>query len=250
MGDFYITVQSDSSPNHFPTNTITTFRNHFATPILLNEPYQVALVECSYFHSSLALYKNELLATWTDGIRHLEYRSVRDINSWQELLDMMMDDFQLEVQTQNNYITACYIKGVSTYSTESNQIDSDYWSNTDEGKLEPTWTSKMKSILGYEHGKYIYPISMKAGQTNLYIYSDIADRQRVGSSLAPLLRKIAYKGIHNDQITHEFQHLHYIDVCLSDFENILMYIRTESGNPPPLQLGSFSATLHFRPKSY
>jgi len=255
MGDFYITVQSDSSPNHYPTNTITTFRNHFATPVILNDPYQVALVECSYFHSSTLINKGELLGVWKDGIYQIEYHSQRDITSEGDLLAMFKEDFQLEIKIVDDILIECSVKDVPNFMGKNDTLMIKYlehWTKQKEPKLEINWCSKIRAILGWDDQKQIYmhPISINSGQTNLYIYSDIVELQRVGGSLAPLLRKVPYKGFHMEHISHDFKHLHYLDISKSEFENILMYIRTESGGPPPLQVGSFSATLHFRPKSY
>ena len=52
MGDFYITLQSDSCIDFYPENTITSFRNNFPEPIWLDGKYEVALIDCIYHHSS------------------------------------------------------------------------------------------------------------------------------------------------------------------------------------------------------
>ena len=49
MGDFYITLQSDSSSDHFEHNKISDFRNWLASSVKVDPyMYEVALVECIY----------------------------------------------------------------------------------------------------------------------------------------------------------------------------------------------------------
>lgn len=48
MSGFYITLPSNSSMNHFPSNTKSSFRTQLAQSIKLNEPHEVALVEINY----------------------------------------------------------------------------------------------------------------------------------------------------------------------------------------------------------
>jgi hypothetical protein len=114
------------------------------------------------------------------------------------------------------------------------------------------WSPRLKSILGLDEktDKYTYPIFEQAGSSNLYIYCDIIEPQRVGHTVVPLLRKITNTGYANTFVTREFQHLQYIDVARLEFDQIHMYIKTESGGPPSFTVGTFSATLHFRRKRY
>jgi len=256
MDDFYITVQSDSSPEHFPRNTITTFRNHFSLPIVLSNPsYQVALVDCSYIHSSIVIHKGDLMGTWTIGPEVLLYYSQRDIHSKQQLLDMLVEEFHLNIKLNGDTIEKCEVAGIPPDAEWKNILYHIQYATEKDKKLVTlviNWLPKIAAILGCDEETqgFNHPLSLRAGQTNLYIYTDIVDQQRVGSSLAPFLRKVSYKGSHGEQITQEFKHLYYLNVCKSDFENILIYMRTESGEPPPLQIGTFSATLHFRSKTY
>ena len=88
------------------------------------------------------------------------------------------------------------------------------------------------------------------GKTQLYVYCNIIAPQRVGDQLAPLLRKFPFTGTHDEIISKSFNNPQYIDVASLSISNIHMWIRTEDGVPPPIKLGSFSATLHFRRKKF
>ena len=99
MGDFYITLQSDSSSNHSEENTMSNFRNYLAIPIKLeHESYEVAMVECTYNHSSAFVLKDELLYTLnlqgSDGrggkkIKQIQGIANKDCFNVGQLLEMM-----------------------------------------------------------------------------------------------------------------------------------------------------------------
>ena len=48
MSGFYITLPSNSSMDQYPNNTKASFRTQLAKPVILNQDYEVALVEVNY----------------------------------------------------------------------------------------------------------------------------------------------------------------------------------------------------------
>jgi hypothetical protein len=112
------------------------------------------------------------------------------------------------------------------------------------------WSEKLNNIFGFENGRYVHEVFFKTGQTQLFIYCDIIELQRVGNEMAPLLRVITHEGTHGQITNRTFLHLQYVPVTFDYIEFAHMYILNESGLPPPLTVGSFSATLHFRRKQY
>ncbi len=88
------------------------------------------------------------------------------------------------------------------------------------------------------------------GQQKMYIYADIIENQFIGSQLAPLLRITDYKGQNATTSTQEFAHHHYVPLRKINLDQIHMYIRSESSDYLPIELGTFSATLHFRRKRF
>jgi hypothetical protein len=241
MGDFYLTMRSDSSPDHFPLNTITSFRNKFSLPLTLDS-YEVALVDCTYVHSERMIKKDELLGKQyivTSGssiadntIRklsasNLQDRIVRiyaqqDIHSLEELIE--------DLKSSNVNISLSHHRLVN-----------------DNGMK---WTEKLNNIFGYENREYMHEVFFKSGQTQLFLYCDIIELQRVGNEMAPLLRAITHEGKHRQITYRTFQHLQYVPVTYDYVEFAHMYILNENGLPPPFTVGSFSATLHFRRKQF
>lgn len=88
------------------------------------------------------------------------------------------------------------------------------------------------------------------GQQKMYIYVDIIENQFIGSQLAPLLRITDYRGQNATTTTQEFAHHHYVPLRNANLDQIHMYIRSESSDYLPIELGTFSATLHFRRKRF
>ena len=103
MDSFYITLQSDSSLDHFPSNTITSFRNHFGEPIRLDEHFEVALVECSYVHSSRIFAKGEFLGRIGDGEGRVE-----DLKAPVDLFSV--EDIAIAVTEQKQTARHSYIR--------------------------------------------------------------------------------------------------------------------------------------------
>jgi hypothetical protein len=264
MGEFFITLQSDSSSNHFATNTITDFRNQFSPAVELeHNQYQVALVECSYYHNSIIVKKHEHLCTEKildekeQKYTLKKHRAETDFTSITDLMNA------LQFNKSNFNIKDGYAQATSIYVNQASGV---YCRNLaelkhkiakeDQNQFEKTfvieWTPKLAGIFGLdeETNKYIYPVFQKAGASNMFIYCDIVEPQRVGHSLVPLLRRISNEGPRDTYVNREFQHLQYIDVAKPEFDHIHMYIRTESGDVPSVNVGTFTATLHFRRKRY
>lgn len=93
-----------------------------------------------------------------------------------------------------------------------------------------------------------YALLPQAGNSRIYVYSNVGKYQYVGDVVAPILRVIPNKNELNQRLETHFDHLYYVDVASDRFEYIQMYLRNESGNPPPLLHEPCSATLHFRRK--
>lgn len=240
MSDFYIHLQSDASFSQFPENTISNFKNFLSVPVSINpEDFEVALVECSYTYSECFINKGELLfeaittnhkkikATATDDIRSLS-DFIYQLNNWPKLLMCKIEKEKLRY--------TIYAKNVSFSNKVTVKLgleESDYIGNS----ISPEYRGKNRVFL-------------PSGQTKLFVYSDIIKPQRVGDSFAPLLRMVPFKGEDLKTTVHELQHLQYLSIAKADFEYIHVYIKTETGEAPPYEAGTFSVTLHFQRKTY
>lgn len=227
MGDIYFTLQSDASASHYPDNKITNFRNLFAVPLQIESgAYEVALVECCYVHSSVWIEKGEVIGESNlsqVGIMKADENilSITDLYAY-----LLKYNIRLELNFQSGFVL-----GVSD---------------------EIEWSPKLRAILGYcdIEKAYIYPYYMQSGNTQMYIYCDIVDLQRVGHEMVPLLRKMDYTGENGKVLTRSFSHLQYVSLSRDDISGVHMYIKNEAGENLPLTFGSFSATLHLRRRRF
>ena len=98
-----------------------------------------------------------------------------------------------------------------------------------------------------------YNPNINAGYNHLYIYSDVAEHNIVGDTLAPLLRVLPFEPSdtvenNNDcqHINHEITIPHYIPVSKSDFDIISIQITGDLGIPVHFITGKTIVKLHFR----
>lgn len=219
MGDFYVTLQSDSCINHFPENTISNFRNYFNEPLNLEfNSYQVALVDVTYTYTNYICKAGQILG-WYKG---KQIKSDRNIFNVSDLFHYLSEE---KINPRGKSYT---------------YVNPDW-----------KWSATLYMKVGYDERKnrYLHDSHPEAGNNDLFIYCDIIGSQHVGGILAPLLRRMPYK--HPDsqnRVYREFNHLQYHDLIQSQIQSIHLYIKNEHGEAPPFEFGPFSATLHFRPK--
>ena len=101
-----------------------------------------------------------------------------------------------------------------------------------------------------------YNPNINAECNHLYIYSDVAEHNIVGDTLAPLLRVLPFgpsETVENNNdcqhINHEITIPHYIPVSKSDFDIISIQITGDLGIPVHLITGKTIVKLHFRPRT-
>lgn len=83
--------------------------------------------------------------------------------------------------------------------------------------------------------------------TELYLYTSIISQQRVGDTLAPLLRTITDVGSgSNETVVTEFKHIHYHPLQTGYFEEVEVHLADSSGTVIDFSYGDVVVTLHFR----
>lgn len=104
--------------------------------------------------------------------------------------------------------------------------------------------------LDSKHPESIWPCNIRLGlPSELYIYCDIIEPQYIGDVMAPLLRIVTVEKssyMFSDQKNCIFSKPHYVPVLLTDFSNIEIDIRLDTGNVVPFQFGTSCVKLHFR----
>lgn len=85
--------------------------------------------------------------------------------------------------------------------------------------------------------------------SDLYLYADIVERQRVGDALVPLLRTVADTSARTGEIvTADFRQIHYLPLRIGSFESIDIKVTDTLGRPVRFLYGDIVVKLHFRRK--
>ena len=122
-------------------------------------------------------------------------------------------------------------------------------------KLHPTPSFKNETIFQGKNIRDIlkYNPNISTGNNHLYIYSDVAEYNIVGDTLAPLLRVLQFEpseSVENNNdcqhINHEFTIPHYIPFSKSDFDIVSIQITDDLGIPVHFITGKTIVKLHFR----
>ena len=99
-------------------------------------------------------------------------------------------------------------------------------------------TSTAKRAVDLEHGFH-----------DLYVYCDIIQSQYtqyVGDALVPLLRIVPVEEKDGERISKSFIRPQYLPVSRKQIETIEVYIKRDTGESVPFELGRVLLTLHFR----
>ena len=86
--------------------------------------------------------------------------------------------------------------------------------------------------------------------STIYVYCDIVQPQIVGDTSAQLLKSIPAEGTFGDIITKTFTNIQYVPIQRKLFEDVEIFLRSDTGDPVPFERGKVVTTLHFRQHSY
>lgn len=87
-----------------------------------------------------------------------------------------------------------------------------------------------------------------AGNSEMFIYSNIVKNQYINDIQAPILRKFPQEHDGKTRIYKTFTSHYYMDVAVPNLDYVHMYIMNENGRELPLRYEPFACTLHFRKK--
>ena len=281
MSEFFVSLHSNASLDIFPDNTVSNFRNAFERPICVgSKEWEVALFECSYVHGNPILSKTEFIwmgiykdpTTLFGNYFSIDCHSLDDIVS-QLKASSTFEDVKIEnnkatlkVNPEANVIglyLSPKLAAVLGFSRRMFKLDNSVEANNFYEELKRT-TGDLNSP-NYRFYTDFYnclndPVNVspeiesdlkvheQAGNTRLYIYSNIAEAQIVGDVMAPCLRIIPYSGQYKEIKSHCFAQPQFVSVNQSELTHIQIYVRNEAGDPVNFDFAPLSVTLKFREK--
>lgn len=252
MSAFYITLQSNSSRNYFPNNLIGDFKNKLGSNISLpGGLWEVALTELSYTYGNAIIKKGEdIFTTRLDtpnkqGSFIYSTKTNENLITEFEIIDWLHHNFEnSEFKIEfNSFKYKIPVKQGQSIQFSKKIIDIFGLGEDLEDDLE----INEDNTRAYA-GQGIYPVFVNAGNTKLFVYCNIVRPQFVGDVMIPCLRVVNYTGSFRHQQGHEFINPQYMDLAISEFDTIHMYILNEVGEVMPFEFGNLTATLRFREK--
>ncbi|GFV84685.1 uncharacterized protein TNCV_4296671 [Trichonephila clavipes] len=202
--DFHILLPSNSSMKVFPLNTPDNFRTKLARSITLNGEWECCLSEATipekYFtvqpnYNDFYSIQNEIDVETETLLPKFDIPLYNDDHA----------DFVAEFNAnmKKNFIDPPL---VFTLLTADSQVRLHVPQN-----ILVTFGERLKDLLGFvqrtfTHGDYKseYPLELRAGIAEIYVYCDVVSESLVGDSSASILKIIPVGNEHSDQIIKYF----------------------------------------------
>jgi hypothetical protein len=253
---FYLTLQSDGISHVECKNTCDSFTIHLGHSLDLRGTWEVGLADIHFPMTMSSIQFSEgiiMVQDWRQELNKIEIIDLRP--NGQNSCHYDNDRIFRELSTQLKHlgIEATLVNGhLMLYLPKSDDAF---------GNVELVVSEKMQLILGLDDVSSVFshsndtvlaskPIDVLRGlPQQLFIYTDIIQHQRVGSSFEKILRIVpvdttnyrdgALKGVN-------FTKINYLPLCSENIYSVNVNIKDRSNFPISFQSGTSTVTLHFR----
>lgn len=252
-GDFYVTLPSNASSTTYPDNRISNYRIKLAKALDLRGEWEMALIEIQYPRTWTSFLEADAVFTVTDKPRSRSRKIKMAVGYYPTMAKLIAE---VNYLLYKESITLGY--DVVINKVYLKKMDPEV-SLTFKGRLAQmlgvipgvAWGTPSESTMGNQPDvtrHYAqYPADIHGGLNTLYIYTDIIEYQAVGDSFVPLLRCVQISGENNDVVTVAFDKGHYVPVCRSHIDDIVIEIKSDQNLDIPFTYGKVVCKLHFRP---
>ena len=249
---------------YFPENTTTCFTTHLAREIRLTGDWLVGLAEIHVPCTIMHIQESESLYTFKLGsatLKPLENNGICNFpfGVYDTVAQLAEEINKVEVVGDHQQLVPTeFQKGYYTLKRTCACAEPHY----------TTFNEKIRRIFGFEdavHRRTGTLITFKteirrnvgtrpaclarAIPDQLYVYTDICEPYTVGDTQTALLRIVSmeysrYK--FGSNLARHFAPIHYVPLLQHTFQNIVIDIRDQHGQPIPFEYGTLTATLHFK----
>ena len=260
-GDFYLTLPSNASIDVYSGNKIWNYRTKLAKPIILDQPYQVGVIEVQYPRSWTSFTKEDAIVTLlldhhtiVTTIPHHKKHVVRNKVTF-EIPVGYYDSIPRVIKEINGHIQKYAKRLTMMHNSITNRV---FFTGDDIGSI--MLKGRLAHILGFTPGEEFelhpsttpivyapHPSDIYGGCYNMFIYTDIVDYQRVGDSYVPLLRCINTTDDSRRVPTLIFDKPHYTSLSRSTIGDIEISIKNDQNHDIAFTYGKVVVKLHFRP---
>lgn len=248
MTDFYLTLPSNASLDHYPNNAADHYYTDLPEEINLSgRRYEIGLSEIQFPKVNIS----QLYDGW------IEFKSNRNEKSTRYTIQP--GPFNDEVNLIHNLNKT--LLPIHTNQPKKDWCYFNYNRMTRKVKVHiPVLGSELKlsneiaSILGLNKvitGPGIYEGFSTVNvhrNINVYIYCDLVEFRQVGDMKVPLLRIVPTLDKKKDIVYMYFGKPHYIPFGRNVFNTVEIALKTGTGTKPAFITGDTVVTLHCRPK--
>ena len=246
---FFVTLPSNASQLVYPNNKIWQFRTKLAKPLILQEPYEVGLIEIQYPRVWNSFTENDAKVDFIDTKTKMFNKLRLTVGSY-NTIDSIVKEYNMKCAANP---TLAHI--TMTHNPITNKIlflGGDGWNIVFRGRLAEILGFIRDSVFEIHIGPHLkcaapHPADIHGGRYNIFIYSDIVDYQLVGDSHVPLLRCINISDESKRMPTLSYDSPHYTSLARSSITDIQIELRDDQNQHIPFSYGKVIVKLHFRP---
>ena len=254
MGDFYLTLPSNSSMNQYPDNHAGHYYSKLAQPIdLSGKSYEIGLAEIQYPNSYTNLKQNEAgfvfqhntseggnLIVIPEGL----YSNTESlVNTMNTLIK------QYETPTPRKGIRSKFFYDQSTRKVTLKLYNKEHRIHLNQF-LGDLLSLPKNEMVGPKRVVSKNVVNIHPDTSSMYIYCDLVSHRPVGDMMVPLLRVIPRTGSEKEVVYQIFEKPHYIPLAKRRFDTIEVLLNTDSGKTPSFSCGKSVITVHIRPRKY
>ena len=250
MTDFYLTLPSNSSMDHYPYNNGAHFYTDLPQEIdLTGRQFEVGLAEIQFPNT----YSN-IENGW------LEYKQPDHESSIHHNVPIgMYENVETIITHLNSQLTYVEDHLVRYYAFFQYQPITKKVSVAILQKgATLTLSNELSNILGLDglilEGESVFEghsmVDIHKNYSSLYIYCDLVQYRQVGDMQVPLLRIVPTTDKSSDIVYKIFEKPHYQPLSRHIFNTVEISLNTDTGKKPSFGRGNSVVTLHLRPRKY
>ena len=253
MGDFYLTLPSNSSMDVYPNNTMANFKTKLPNRIELEGRWEVGMVEMQYPHTWYNLREEEgkltIISTAPDAVITNITAPVHIPPGYYHTIEDLLRRIENDITKSANLATEGPVS--LQYDKISRKISAKVMSRNGR-QYSVVFSSALQRILGFSsptlhEGMTEAPLPVDMDPLHsVYVYCDLIEPRIVGDRMAQLLRVVPVEGRSGEMVTRIYENVHYTPLQRKSFESVEIDIRDSLGEKVPFERGTLNVTLHFR----
>ena len=254
MGDFYLTLPSNSSMSQYPDN----HGGHFYTKLpqsidLSAMVYEVGLAEIQYSNTYANVLTDEAWLIYeADKYKGMQLVHVPEglYSSAESLIDCLNELIRKSFSpmgTKDPKIKFFYNKSTKRATLKIYKKDHQIQLNP---FLAQTLALTEDTMIGPGRFDGSNIMDVNKDSYAMYVYCDLVTHRPVGDTMVPLLRVVPTSSKSKDVVYKIFEKPHYQAIGKQQFDTVEILLSTDSGKIPSFASGKTVVTLHIRPRKY